>query len=107
MIRMHILVMEFVGSLGVPAPKLREADLDLQGWHTCFNECFHLLRALFHRKQINPRSLCTQLCNSDTILRDVEESNLVSDGNWLVRSNNESVLKMYGHSQAVALCTGT
>lgn len=56
MIRMHILVMEFIGSLGVPAPKLREADLDLQGWRACFNECFVLLRAMFHRKPTRAES---------------------------------------------------
>ncbi|GLC41017.1 hypothetical protein PLESTM_001146700 [Pleodorina starrii] len=48
-LRLHVLVMEFIGEDGVAAPRLRDAGLPLQRLRTAYTEMLLVLRNLFQK----------------------------------------------------------
>jgi RIO kinase 1 len=49
MLRMHVLVMEFIGSNGVAAPRLKDAQLSGKRMHECYAQCIRTMRKMFHQ----------------------------------------------------------
>lgn len=49
LLRRHILIMDFIGEDGVPAPKLVEADLSKRKTLlSAYEQCVHMMRQLYH-----------------------------------------------------------
>jgi len=46
-LRKNVLVMEFLGKDGVPAPKLRDVPLDADKLCACYRQCVHIMRQLY------------------------------------------------------------
>lgn len=49
MLRMHVLVMEFIGTKGSAAPRLKDANLTDRRMHDCYAQCIRHMRRMFHQ----------------------------------------------------------
>ena len=43
MLRNHVLLMEFIGKNGVAAPRLKDAEIDVEAAHVAYLECTRLM----------------------------------------------------------------
>jgi|EP01043_Picozoa_sp_COSAG02_P057357 RIO kinase 1 len=43
MLRNHVLLMEFIGKNGVAAPRLKDAEIDVDAAHVAYLECTRLM----------------------------------------------------------------
>eukprot|EP01012_Entosiphon_sulcatum_P062201 TRINITY_DN883_c0_g1_i2.p1 TRINITY_DN883_c0_g1~~TRINITY_DN883_c0_g1_i2.p1 ORF type:complete len:517 (-),score=77.12 TRINITY_DN883_c0_g1_i2:32-1582(-) len=48
-LRQHVLVMDFIGQEGWPAPRLKDAPLDDDKWGRCYLQIIHLMREMYHK----------------------------------------------------------
>eukprot|EP01125_Pyxidicula_operculata_P007591 TRINITY_DN2578_c0_g1_i1.p1 TRINITY_DN2578_c0_g1~~TRINITY_DN2578_c0_g1_i1.p1 ORF type:complete len:754 (+),score=275.98 TRINITY_DN2578_c0_g1_i1:50-2263(+) len=46
---MHVLVMDFIGKEGWPAPRLKDVELDLEQFGKCYLQCVKMMRRIYHR----------------------------------------------------------
>lgn len=49
LLRLHVLVMEFIGANGVAAPRLKDAQLSSNRMRECYAQCVRHMRRLFHQ----------------------------------------------------------
>ncbi|PRP75018.1 hypothetical protein PROFUN_07411 [Planoprotostelium fungivorum] len=48
-LRNHVLVMSFIGKDGLPAPKLKDAQLSEDRLRECYLQCIQLMRRMYHQ----------------------------------------------------------
>lgn len=48
-VRSHILVMQFLGKDGWPAPRLKDATLTITKLQQAYEQCTRLIRIMFHQ----------------------------------------------------------
>lgn len=52
LLRSHVLLMQFIGTSGIPAPLLKDADLSESKAHQLYLDCVHLVRNLYTRAKL-------------------------------------------------------
>eukprot|EP01043_Picozoa_sp_COSAG02_P077883 COSAG02_NODE_17271_length_1016_cov_529.904035_2_plen_117_part_00 len=69
MLRNHVLLMEFIGKNGVAAPRLKDAEIDVDAAHVAYLECTRLMCkfAATSRNSVDPVLTCLvrQLVRAD------------------------------------------
>jgi RIO kinase 3 len=49
LLKKHVLIMSFIGEESVPAPKIKEAELDSKQLQSCYDQCVQLIKDLYNR----------------------------------------------------------
>lgn len=52
LLRSHVLLMQFIGSSGIPAPLLKDADFSDSKAHQLYLDCVHMVRNLYTRAKL-------------------------------------------------------